>query len=82
MQPSNLDFLDLHQRRVQRLEAQYRDAEQALAKARLHYHSLREMPLQCGTAMNVAMQRIHAAHQTLFDLDECLESVRRHEPVA
>ncbi len=82
MQQTATHFHDMHQRRVQRLESQYRAAEQALATARSHYHTLREMPLQCSTAMSVAMLRIHEAQQTLLDLDECLESVRRHEPVA
>lgn len=82
MQPSPTHFYDIHQRRVQRLESQYREAEAALAKARSHYHLLREMPLQCSAAMSVAMLRIHDAQQALLDLDECLESVRRHEPVA
>ena len=82
MQHNPAHFEEMHQRRVQRLESRYRAAEQALATARSHYHTLREMPLQCSTAMSVAMLRIHEAQQALCDLDECLESVRRHEPVA
>ena len=82
MQHNATHFRDIHQLRLQRLESQYREAEDTLATARSHYHRLREMPLQSATAMSVAMLRIHSAVQALHDLDESIESVRKHEPVA